>query len=346
MAGTPSTAATFKVAAQAQKGTAASTGFITGMMIRSGLNAQLDKINKQAEHGVTYARASAHKTPTRRGSYIVKGNFRSALYPDLFGLLLTGAGFEVATAGAGTNKTHTFTLADRDDYNWLTALWDLEDNERLAKDCRVTRLVIDGSPDGVFYEGDIAGLSMGEAAGTETTAAEDTDGELLPSEGTLTLKYDPAGANTTVYSTPTSTLARAQLTIANPVNENDRSIHRFGRADLNQTGIDVTSRLEGVVIDYDIYNMIVNGGTAGTSPSPNAAVFSLTYSFLSVIEINTGNPYGLTITIPRMEFDLEDFQADGDSLVTWNTVGRMIDDPALGSTAPITLALVSKKTSY
>jgi hypothetical protein len=344
MAGSPSTAATFKLAKQASKGTAATTGFITGMMTRSSFLPALDIITKTAEHGVGYSRATAHKTATRRGSYLGRGSYRGYLYPDLFGLLLLGNGFSVTTTGASANKTHTFKLAARDANPWLTALWNADGNNELrGTDVRGTRLVIDGTPDGVTVEGDIVGLTVGEAAGTETTTAEDTAGEMLPTEGTLTLVYDPAGTPVTVLETPTDSLAQVQLTINNPVDENDRSIHRFARANINQTGVDVLARLGGMEIDWDIYNRILNGSTAGTSPSTDTAVFSLTYSFESAANITgTAVPYSVTVTIPRIEFTLDDFAADGDSLITWNAAGRMIDNV----TDPITIALVSKKASY
>ena len=344
MAGTPSTAATFKVAKQASKGTPPATGFITGMMTRSSFLPDLDTIAKTAEHGVTYTRATAHKTATRRGSYLGRGSYRGYLYPDMFGMLLLGNGFNVTTTGAAANKTHTFKLATRDANPWLTVIWDADGNNPLrGVDVRGTRMVIDGTPDGVTIEGDLVGLTVNEPAGTETTTAEDTTGELLPSNGTLTLAYDPAGANVTVLSTPTDSLTRAQLTIANPVDENDRSIHRFGRGSLNQTGVDVTARLEGIEIDWDIYNRILNGSTTGSTPTSDTAIFSLTYSFASTVNITgTAVPYSATITIPRMELDLGDFAADGDNLITWNADGRMIDSV----TDPITIALVSKKASY
>lgn len=41
-------------------------------------------------------------------------------------------------------------------------------------------------------EGDYIGLTLARAWAREVTTAEDTAGELLPTEGTLTLTYDPA----------------------------------------------------------------------------------------------------------------------------------------------------------
>ncbi len=344
MAGTPSTAALFKVAKQASKGTAPTTGFITGMMTRSSFLPDIDTITKTAEHGIAYTRATAHKTATRRGSYLGRGSYRGYLYPDMFGMLLLGNGFAVTTTGASANKTHTFKLANRDANPWLTVIWDVDGTNPLrGVDVRGTRMVIDGTPDGVTIEGDLVGLTVNEAVGTEATTAEDTAGEMIPSEGTLTLVYDPAGTPVTVLSTPTDSLTRAQLTILNPVDENDRSIHRFGRGNINQTGVDVTARLEGVEIDWDIYNRILNGSTTGSTPTTDTAIFSLTYSFESAANITgTAVPYSVTVTIPRIEFDLADFAADGDSLITWNADGRMIDN----TTDPITIVLVSKKASY
>ena len=161
--------------------------------------------------------------------------------------MAAGAGFAVTTSGASANKTHTFKLAARDANPWLTVLWDLNSNERRLTDTRVTRLLIDGSPEGVYQEGDFAGLTVGESTGSETTTAEDTVGEMLPSNGTLTLQYDPAGTPVTVVETPTDSVGAVQITINNPVDENDRSIHRFARADLKQTGVDVSVALRGLV---------------------------------------------------------------------------------------------------
>lgn len=343
MAGITSTAARLRVAKQSGKGTAASSGFITAVLNQSGLNVAFDNTQKPAEHGIAYSRATARKTATRRGSYLGRGTFRGSLYPDAFGLWLLGAGFAVTTSGASANKTHTFKLAARDANPWLTVLWDLNSNERRLTDTRVTRLLIDGSPEGVYQEGDFAGLTVGESTGSETTTAEDTVGEMLPSNGTLTLQYDPAGTPVTVVETPTDSVGAVQITINNPVDENDRSIHRFARADLKQTGVDVSVALRGLDIDWDIYNYIVNGGASAAAPSANSQIFSLTYSFESTVNIaGTAAPYSATITIPRLELTIEDFRADGDSMVTWNTTGNMLDQ----TTDPITIALVSKKASY
>jgi len=343
MADISSTEAIFQVAKQSAKGTAATTGFITGMMLRSSMNPAVDKLQKGAEHGITYARATAYRTPTRRGSYLAKGGFRSVLYPDLFGLLLLGAGFNVTTTGAGANKTHTFKLANRDAYSWLTALWGLPGKKRLAQDCRVSRLVLEGTLDGVFYEGDYAGLSMGEALGTETTAAENTAGEMLPTNGTLTLTYDPGGAATVIVQTPTDDLESVRLTINNALDENRRSLHRFGRSDLPQTGLDVTVDMSGLPVKWDLYDMIYNGSAAGTSPSTDPGIFSLVWDFKSSANIaGAAVPYSCKVTVPRLDLGMEDFAADGDRMMRWNTSGRMVDSVA----DPITVELVSLKASY
>ena len=342
MAGVTSTAARLRVAKQSAKGAAASAGFVTAVLNQSGMNPVFDNTQKTAEHGIAYARATARKTATRRGSYVGRGSFRGSLYPDAFGLWLLGAGFAVTTTGT-TSKTHTFKLANRDANPWLTVLWDLNSNERRAVDARVTRLMVDASPEGVFQEGDFAALTMNEAVGTETATDEDTAGEMLPSNGTLTLQANPTGTPVTIVSTPTDSVGAVQLTINNPVDENDRSIHRFNRADLKQMGVDVGVNLRGLPVNWDIYDYIVNGGAGNASPAADSQIFSLVYSFTSSVNISgAAVPYSVTITIPRLELNIEDFRADGDSMVTWNTTGNMLDM----TTDPITIALVSKKASY
>lgn len=345
MPGTPSVSAIYKVAKQAAKGTPATTGFVTAMMTRSSVNPGIDVTQKTAEHGITYARATARKTASTRTGYLARVSYRGYLYPNAFGIHLLGNGFAVATTGAAANKTHTFTLADRDASPYLTILHTLADNEVRASDARGTRMVISGTPDGVTVEGDLVALTLGESAGSETTADEDTVGELLPTQGTLTLTYDPDGTPVEVLSTPIDTLTGVELTINNPLDENDRSIHRATRAAINQTGVSVSARLTGLPVDWDTYSRIVYADVAGSAPSVAPAIFSLAYSFESIAVIaGTAAKYSTTITIPRLELSLDDFAADGDSMITWNTTGVMLD--AESGEEPITIVQVSKKASY
>lgn len=343
MSGTASSTAAVKFAKQSAKGTAATTGFTTALATRSSLNAAFDNPQRTVEHGAgALDRATAHKHSTRRGSYLARAQYAGYLYPNLIGLLLLGAGFKCTTTGAGADKTHVFKLGLRSEQLWLTMLETIGTKTRMAKDLRVGSLNLIGNQQNVNVEATLAGLAMADAAGSETTTAEDTN-ELLGSEGTLSLHYDPAGANTEILNTSTDSVQEVRLQIANPADENDRSIHTFGRADLPQTGVDITTNINGIDLDYDIYEKIVEGGSSGNAPSANTAICSLSYSFETAVNIATAAvPYSCTILIPHLEVNLDDFTAEGDNLIRWNLTGRMIDDV----TDPITITLVNAKTSY
>ena len=343
MSGTPSPSAVAKFAKQSAKGTPATTGFVTALATRSSLNAAFDNPQRTTEHGAGAAdRATAHKSATRRGSYLARAQYGGYLYPNLFGIMLLGAGFKVTTTGAGADKTHVFKLGLRSEQLYLTMLETIGSKTRRGSDMRVSALNLIGTQENVTFDATLAGLAMADAAGSETTTAEDTN-QLLGSEGTLSLHYDPAGANTEILNTTTDTVQEVRLAISNPADEADRSIHTFGRADLPQTGVDITTNINGIEIDYSIYEDIIEGGASGNAPSPNTAICSLSYSFATAIDIATASvPYSCTILIPHLEVNLDDFTAEGDNLIRWNLTGRMIDDV----TDPITITLVNAKTSY
>lgn len=337
MAGVSSTSAIFKAAVQASKGTP-KTALLCGMMEQHGINVAFDAFDDTAEHGcrtgVTADRATVKKTPTRRAGYLVRGSLRGALYPNLIGVLLRGAGFAKSTSGS-TEFTHTFTLAERDSLPWLTVLSTLGDRERRVTDARVSRLTFEAGTQGIRYNGTLVGITEGDSAGTETSTAE-TLIEILPSEGSLVINYDPDDADTEIFNSSTDTLNRLTLDIANGMDEADQSLFRFTRADFAQQGIDVTGRVEGLELDYDLYDYIIRGGTSEIGPAPDPGIFSMAWTWESAVLIDT-HPYSMTVTIPHVEMSLDDFAAEGSNVVRWNTMYRMIDQSA----NPITIALVN-----
>lgn len=346
MAGTPSTSALLKVGTQAAKGTPIGTGFVTGLMEQSSFTVGFDELTKTPEHGgaALADRATSRKSTTSRSGYLVRGAFRQAAYPNLIGKWLQGAGFDVATAvaNAATAYAHTFTLAERDDVKWLTILHTIGGTERRATDARVSRLTLTGQPDGLKFSGEWRGLTENDPAGTETTAAEDTN-EILPSEGSLVMVYDPDDAAETIVTTTTDELNRLTLDIANPLDEADQALFRFGHADLAQNGIDITGTVEGAPVDWDVYDFIVR--KSGTGPSAVPALCSLTYTFESAIDIAGDTvPYGIVVTLPHVEVNINDngFTAEGENLIRWTYDYRMIDM----DTTPITIVVTNLKASY
>ena len=346
MAGTPSTSALLKVGKQAAKGTPIGSGFITGLMEQSSFTVSFDELTKTPEHGgaALADRATARKSTTSRSGYLVRGAFRQAAYPTLIGMWLKGAGFDIssAVANAATAYAHTCTIAERDDVAWMTVLHTIGGVERRATDARVSRLTLTGQPDGLKFSGEWRALEEDAAAGTETTTAEDTN-EILPSAGSLTMVYDPDDAATTIVDTTTDELNRLTLDIANPLDEADQALFRFGHADLAQNGMDITGTVEGAPVDWDVYDYIVR--KEGTGPSAVPALCSLTYTFESAVDIAGDTvPYSIVVTLPHVEVNINDngFSAEGENLIRWTYDYRMIDM----DTDPITIVLTNLKASY
>lgn len=337
----PSTTARFKAARQSVKGTPVTTGFICGMLTRSSLFPRFDYAEKGAEHGCGGAdRATQHRSPSVRSSYLAIGSARGFLYPDLIGMLLAGAGLTATTTGAGTDKTHTFKLSTRSAVSWLTILETIGDETLRGTDVRVETLSVEATPDGITFDAALKGLKIDYDAGTETSSNE-TMVEILPSLGTCTVAFDPAGANTTMVSGASDYLTRTSFQIANPFDD-EKSLWEFRRGDLMQKGIDVTGRIEGLPLTYDNYEMIVNGANNATDVSANTAICSVAMTWQSAGFVTGSTPYSLTLSVPRAEVNLDDFVAEGDNIVRWNFNWRMIDN----TTDPLVITLVNAKTAY
>ena len=337
MSGFASESAYFRVAKQAAKGSAP-TAYTTAMAQQSGINSRRDEINQTPEHGIGADRATEHKSATQYGSYVVTGSMQQAAYTTTLGLLLLGAGFKVTTTGAGTAKTHTFKLADRNQLSWLAILSKIGSVTRRAVDCRVSKLTIEAGLDTMRYSADFMGITLDDPTGSETFTSEDLT-KLSPAIGSLTLNI----GGTEIFNTTADTLQRFTMEINNPLDDGDRSLFRFKRADLQQSGLGITGTIEGLDLDYaDIYNRLIRGGATSGEPVTDVAVGTLVTQFKSAVNVEGDVvPYSLQATI-NAEFTLDDFQAEGNNIVRWNTRYRMIDNV----TDPVVIALVNAKASY
>lgn len=339
MAGFASQAALFKVAKQTAKGTAATAGFWSAIAEQSGLNPRRDEINQTPEHGMGYDRATEHKSATQFGSYLVTGNLQTGGYTETLGYLLLGAGFTVTTTGAGAAKTHVFKLASRDNYSWLSIISKIGSAAKKAVDCRVNRLGLEAGVDVLRYTAGFLGLTYSDATGSET-GTDEARTKLSPAIGSLILTL----GGVQIVNTTADQVQRVTMDINNALSEDERSLFRFKRADLPQTGLDITGAVEGLELDYtDTYNQLMRSGATSGEPSTAVAVGSLVYHLDSAIDIpTTSTPYSLDVNLASIEATLDDFQAEGNNIVRWNTRYRMIDDVA----DPVIITLVNGKASY
>lgn len=347
----PMTAATFKAAVQASKGTAATTKFICALATGSGLGIEWDKTSDTPEHGCgTNDRPTRKKSVARRTSYMATGRIDGKLYARILPILLAGAGFKISTADNTTHYTHTCTLAGFDEVKWLTVLRKLGTRELRAVDCKLTNLELGGDSNGLTVGGRINGLSTGDSAGTETSTNEMAQ-ELVASAGSISVQWDPDDSATEIAVIGSSNDAfENRLTIDNPVDTNQQTMFAFGRADLPPTGLGVTGRIGGVDIDWETYDRIVRGAAAGTSPSASQAIAAIDYTYATLANISgAAVPYSIQTVIPYVEIELDPagFEGSGADLVRWAFTYEMADDKTLlGSTEPITITVINDVSAY
>ena len=266
MPGAPiSLTSTLKLAKQTAKGTAATTGFICGRYTQSNMQPILDYIEAQDEHfcGVN-PRATTRKSLSRPSGYVGAFGGMGFLYPDLLGNILLGLGFaSSAPTGSGAAKTHVFTLGNRSDAKWLTALYSTGDGgdkfERRLTDARVEMYRLDGSVKGLEQVFAGFGITEDEAAGTETSTNE-TDAMLLPSRGEATVNV-LGGSFTSAFRT-------TRLQIANTLDRAEQKLFAFKRDDLPQKGLDVTGILGRIDLEKDIYKKMYWAAPPAPRPCP------------------------------------------------------------------------------
>lgn len=331
----------YKVGIQSAKG-AAATAFICGRMERSQLIPVPDDETAVVEHfcGSGTQRPTAVKSVTNRTGYLVAGGGRMFFYPDMFGNLLIGAGFESADTDNTTHDTHVFTIAQ--EAGWLSVMQYVPVSSgsaytTKATDCRITSVeVAADTGSGLFVNHDLQGIAIGEALGSETETDE-TGIKMLPSKGSATITI---GATTL-----TQTLPGYTFRINNPVNTDDRALFQLQRGSLDQSGIDINGVLQGVKMTRDIFREVFNSDASLTTISETPVIADIDVTFQSRSNISgAAVPYSCQFDTPRTQIKLLSYELSGDSQVTTDLEWQMIDDGTVAE--PCTITLINGVTAY
>lgn len=333
----------FAMAAQAAKGTAATSNFIRGRMTNSQLTPMLDELDTAGEHTGTHQRSTAVQSTPIRAGYMADINFGFRLYPELIGYALIGVGFKVATTTdspvVGAN-THVFTLADAEAEGWVSFMQALGEDtaryERKVTDARVSSLAIAASRTGITVTGNAMGIAEADSAGSETVVA-DADAMLSQSNGSFTLTSSNLTALT--LGTPRS----HTLTIDNPLDDQEQDLHSFSRATFSPTGKTISGTMEGLVFSENIYKEFIYGSTAGVTPAIVIPKAAIAYAFNSPAMITGTTPYSMSTAIAVALVTMDPFDITGGGHITYNLKYRMQDALA---TDPITITLVNGIASY
>lgn len=329
------------LASQSAKATAATTNFISGIMLASRLG-QPDWQEQGADavqhHGIDRVTA-AHGTPIRT-SYTLPFMGRQYLYPNMLGYVLMGLGFGVSTttdtpeAGA---EQHTLTLAGVASLPWISVMHKLGSYERKAFDGRMTRARFAQSRNGVELTFEGMCLREAEAAGTETVTAE-ADAPMIPAGGTFTVTSSDLTVNT--LGEPRS----HEMTIENPLNTDEQHQEQLYLADLPPEGLRATGTLTGLRFSGNIYEEFVNGGTSGTEPVVEIPEAQLVWKWQSAGYITGTTPYSVEFTIPNCQMMMRLADVEGSGVYVYDAQYRMLDKAS--GTEPMTVVLTNDTADY
>lgn len=330
----------FAVGRQAAKGTKATTLAIV-RATRSQATTQHDQTDNTGEMAGVHQRPTAVQAPAIRTGVMGVWSVQGRIYPDAIGHLLAAAGFavttQVDTPEVGVN-THTFTLATGDALPWVTVARLLGEGANRAGfalvDGRAVNLSLNADRNGLSMQAEGRALSVEETTGAETLVPE-TVVPLSQAKGSFTL--------TSSVVTGVGAVRTNQLTIANPVDEEEQNQHNFHRADLPPTGINITGVLGGILWDQDTEKELLFGGATVQDEIaiPEAA---LTWEWTSADNIAGQTvPYKLAVSIAKAQLVMQPFEVGQGGRIAYDLAWTLVDD---GTTDPITITLVNKVTGY
>lgn len=333
---------------QSVQGTVA-TAFTQGRMMLSSSVPRWTEDQARDEHIGLNERPTAQKSAPERIGYAVpiKANWR--LYPYLIGNALLLAGFKVSTA-ANTPETgvhtHTFTLADRDELLWGSAYHAVGEGTlgsaryaRTIKDVRLSRLAINSSiQNGIAVESEGLGIVDAAASGSETITNE-PNAALNPATGSLTVTSDDITQAT--FGTPQV----HNLTITNPLSEDEGQLHTHLLQDLPLMGLGIGGQMQGLPWAIAQWKELLYAG--GAAPGATTLMLpqaQIAWSYESSADISgKSTPYSLEIDIAVATVRLETFDIAGQGKVKVSATYEMIDG---ASGAPITITLINDNASY
>lgn len=331
------------LAAQSNKGTAATTNYIRGRMEEADLYTEFEEDDPSGEMTGVNERATAFQSNPITIGHIVRVMGEQRLYPHMFGYALMGFGFKVSTTPNSPVTgayTHVFTLADADELKWISAILQRgEDSGRAgqrAKDVRLSQGRLNSSRQGIRWSFEGVGISEGPAAGTETHAAE-PNAPLSPATGGLTLTSSDLTANT--IGTPQG----YEMNFDNPLDTEDQNQHSAGRADFDPQGFGLSGAMLGLVFSHNAYGELTYGSAGGSSASVTIPEAQLQWNWTSVANITGSTKYSAAFNIAVAQVRLREMARGRDGKVRYAARWRMLDRSA---SAPITVTLTNGYASY
>lgn len=330
----------FALGRQAAQASAAAS-YVRGRVTSSGINPRYDRSDNTGEHVGLHERPTTRQSTAIRSGYLEDVAFASRLYPLMVGHALIGAGFTVSSAVAsGAAYNHTFTLAAAASQNYITALHLLGEGGarfgRVAKDVKLSQLQFTANKQGAAYTAQGLGIGQANDTGSETFTTE-LDYVLSPYNGSFTVTSSDITANT--LGTPRG----MQITIANPLGEEEQALATMSRASLTSQGLDITGTASGLIFSEEILREWNYGASGSAALDQVIPVSQLSWVWASPVEILTAHYYQMTWTIPITQGFMQPVDITGGGQIVYDLNWEMTDAIA---TAPITIVLKNNKTNY
>lgn len=337
----PSQQAAYSLGVQSDISTQATT-LITGLKTRSNVPGPTWDTNEPGvEHPGPVVRNTVRRSPTERTGYVAPFGSTGLLYPRLFPVQLTGAGFAITTADNTTHYTHTANIALADALSYLTCIYQAtgEEWKRAITGGRLTSLQVTADPQADISVTD-EGIGIVMKAVTGTPAFVD--------EEPIRIKATKGLATLNINGESLANLPMRGFTwnAAQELDDQDFRLFTSTRADLPQNSIDVTGEVQQLDLDKDQYQLIQNAAIGNTDPSLITAQGDLAFKFESAQNIAGATvPYSVQFVINAAEFAMSEFPADGNSLMRFALTYQLLDAPG-GPAQPAQVIIVNDVAGY
>jgi hypothetical protein len=238
--------------------------------------------------------------------------------------------------------SHAFVIARGWERQWLTFMHSLDESvdryEKLAIDAQVSQLVMEATRSGITCT--MTGLALDEedAAGTETVT-QDPDSLFTQAKGSFTITSSDLTAAT--IGVP----IEHQMTIDNPLSEEEQELHSFKRAGLSPQGMEINGELRRLVWSEAAFKEFIRGSATGTEPVITIPEAQLTWEWQTAVNMpNLSVPYSVTIDIAYATVHMQAVNVGSEQgTVRYNATYEMLDRQ---TAAPITITIANTWPSY
>lgn len=329
----------FAISKQTAKGTAG-TVFFRALATVSSLGLEFEYRDNRIEHPSVIPSTSWLVAYAQEAiGYKATATVTFALRPRFIVPVLMACGYKVVTTGT-TSFTHVLTQDTDANHKWFTLAWNVEETDGAfvtrAVDARCTSLSMEVTPEEIMCTAEFRGLKLEPMAGSPTYTDEVAD-EIVPWLGTRTTMT--IGAYPVVERIRSITIAAT-----NELREDDRAIWEPVQVGLGRQSFGVDFTVADANISDDLYEALNYGAANGTAVPTTPITGALDVNWVSAANIpTTAVPYKFQFAASPVQWKPDGApEANGEDLITINTVGTVVASVAI----PNTITVVNAVATY